>query len=90
MYNFLEKLITVLTASYDYKIQFKARGSPGKARSQEVQITLSNREVRLFPEIQNHFEFFECFQSVQVTLVTSASTEKETRLIWTGLQQKEI
>jgi ribosomal protein L5 len=81
MYNFLEKLITILFQSYDYKIQI---------HKQEIQITLSNREIRLFPEIQNHFEFFECVQSFQVTIITSSSNEKETQLLWAGLHQKEI
>jgi hypothetical protein len=45
--------------------------------------------VRLFPEIQNHFEFFESVQNLQVILVTSALSENETKLLWTGLLQKE-
>lgn len=87
MYNFLEKLISFAAitgpdgTSNDYKIQIQG---------QEVQVTLSNREVRLFPEIQNHFDSFADLQAVQIKLVTSASNEKETRLLWTGLQQKEI
>lgn len=79
MYNFLEKLITIISF-YDYTLQIEAN---------TIQITLGT-QVRLFPEIQNHFEFFESFQNLQVIIVTSALTENETQLLWTGLNQKEI
>ncbi|GJP31899.1 hypothetical protein CLOM_g16381 [Closterium sp. NIES-68] len=79
MYNFLEKLITIISF-YDYTLQIEAN---------TIQITLGT-QVRLFPEIQNHFEFFESFQNLQVIIVTSALTENETQLLWTGLLQKEI
>jgi ribosomal protein L5 len=88
MYNFLEKLISLAALK-----ELQSEGpndSKIQILGQEVQVTLSNREVRLFPEIQNHFEFFECLQAVQIRVVTSASNEEETRLLWTGLQQKEI
>lgn len=82
MYNFLEKLISLLRCAlrphYDEFI-----------KGQEVQLTLSNREVPLFPEIQNHFEP-TALKAIQIKLVTSARNERETRLLWTGLQQKEI
>lgn len=79
MYNFLEKLITIISF-YDYTIQFQTN---------TIKITIDT-QVRLFPEIQNHFEFFESIQNLEVFLVTSALTEKETQLLWTGLNQKEI
>jgi hypothetical protein len=88
MYNFLEKLISF--AALTELQSGRSNDSKIQIQGQEVQVTLSNREVRLFPEIQNHFEFFECLQAVQIKLVTSASNEEETRLLWTGLQQKEI
>jgi hypothetical protein len=79
MYNFLEKFITVI-AFFDYTVQFQVNtiliqvGSP----------------IRLFPEIQNHFGFFENIQNIQVKVVTSALTEKETQLLWAGFIQKEL
>jgi hypothetical protein len=78
MYNFLDKFITAL-AFYDYTIFYQTN---------TIQITVG-AQVRLFPEIQNHFEFFESLQNLQVTIVTSALSEKETQLLWTGLLQKE-
>lgn len=78
MYNFLEKLITAL-AFYDYTIRIQAN---------TIQITLGT-QVRLFPEIQNHFEFFENAQNLQVTIITSALSQNETQLLWTGFSQKE-
>jgi len=81
MYNFLEKLITVLTVSSEYKVLFQ---------EQNIQLFLTNREIRQFPEIQNHFDFFDLLQNIEVTLVTSAKSEKHTFLLWQGLQQKEI
>jgi ribosomal protein L5 len=79
MFNFLEKLITLISF-YDYTIQFQAN---------TIQITIGT-QMRLFPEIQNHFEFFENIQNLNVFIVTTALTEKETQLLWTGLNQKEF
>jgi ribosomal protein L5 len=84
MYNFLEKLISLRLPSFcDSEYNCKIQG-------QEVQLTFSTREVRLFPEIQNHFEFFESLKKIQIKLVTSGKSEKETQLLWSGLKQKEI
>jgi ribosomal protein L5 len=83
-YNFLEKFISLRLATLnDSEYNCKILG-------QEVQLTFSNREVRLFPEIQNHFEFFESLNKIQINLVTSARSEMETRLLWAGLKQNEI
>jgi ribosomal protein L5 len=86
MYNFLEKLLSFLinpkiasTSLNHFKIQIN--GS-------EIQLTLHSRELRLFPEIQNHFELFENFQRTQIKIITSAKNEKDTKLLWEGLEQK--
>ena len=85
MYNFLEKLISLrLSSSTETKSYWKVQGE------NTIQMKLGNRQLRLFPEIQNHFEFFECLQSIQIKLITSAGSKQETLLLWTGLQQKEI
>ena len=75
MYHFLEKLITIL-CFHDYKTQIQAN---------TIQLTLKANLLRLFPEIQHYIELFEAVQNVQVIIFTSARTEKETRLLWTGL-----
>jgi ribosomal protein L5 len=46
--------------------------------------------LRLFPEIQNHFEIFEHIQGFDVTIVTSANTQDETFILWSGFLQKEV
>lgn len=79
MYNWIDKLVTIL-CFHDYTVQIQANA---------IQLTIKSNLLRLFPEIQNHFELFESAQSVQVILVTSAQTEQETRLLWTGIYQKE-
>nr|YP_010736393.1 ribosomal protein L5 [Zygnema circumcarinatum]QKQ14722.1 ribosomal protein L5 [Zygnema circumcarinatum]WEL36366.1 ribosomal protein L5 [Zygnema circumcarinatum] len=80
MYNLIDKLVTLL-CFHDFAIQIQANA---------IQLTIKPILLRLFPEIQNHFELFENAQSVQIILVTSAQTEQETRLLWTGLYQKEV
>jgi len=85
MFNFLDKLFSfsaLSESSNQYKIQI---------RGQEIQVKgRLSAEFHLFPEIQNHFEFFEHFQNLEIKLITSAKSENETRLLWAGLQQKEI
>ena len=77
MYHFLEKLITIL-CFHDYKTQIQAN---------TIQLTLKANLLRLFPEIQHYIELFETVQNVQVIIFTSARTEKETRLLWTGFHK---
>jgi ribosomal protein L5 len=80
MYSFLDKLL-ILLSFYDCTIKFQLNS---------IQLTIDTNLLRLFPEIQNYFEWFENVQTLQVTLITSAKTEIETRLLWTGLLQKEV
>lgn len=80
MYTFCEKLVTIL-CFYDSNVQIQ---------SNMIQLTIGSNLLRLFPEVQNHFELFSSANSVQVIIVTSAKTEQETRLVWTGLNQKEL
>jgi ribosomal protein L5 len=46
--------------------------------------------LRLFPEIQNHFEIFEHIRGFDITIVTSANTQDETFILWSGFLQKEV
>jgi ribosomal protein L5 len=80
LYNFLEKLITII-ACYEFKSQINTKA---------IHLNIGTNLLRLFPEIQNHFEIFESAQSVNVIIVTSAKSAQETRLLWTGLLQKEV
>lgn len=88
MYNFLEKLLTFLI---DPKIVLNSlRHLKIQIHGSEIQFNLRSRELRLFPEIQNHFELFEDLQKAQIKIITSAKNEKDAKLLWEGLEQKEI
>lgn len=43
--------------------------------------------LRLFPEIQNHFEVIDHTQQFDGTIITSAKTEHEAFILWCGLSQ---
>jgi ribosomal protein L5 len=80
MYNFLEKLVTVISF-HNY---------PVKIQKNSIHLTMKMNLLRLFPEIQNHFEIFEHLRGFHVTLVTSAKTQNETSILWSGFLQKEV
>nr|AHG59225.1 ribosomal protein L5 [Andreaea rothii] len=80
MYNFLEKLVTIISF-YDY---------PVKIQKNSIQLSMATSLLRLFPEIQNHFEIFEHIRGFDVTIVTSANTQDETFILWSGFLQKEV
>ncbi len=84
LYIFCDKLMTILS-SHDYT---------ATVQGNTIQLTIDSNMLRLFPEVQNHFELFEgaheSERSVQVIIVTSSHNEQETLLFWTGLNQKQI
>nr|QIA60570.1 ribosomal protein L5 [Odontoschisma grosseverrucosum] len=80
MYNFLEKLVTIISF-YDY---------PVKIRKNSIRLSIATSLLRLFPEIQDHFEIFEHIRGFDVTIVTSANTQDETVILWSGFLQKEV
>ena len=77
MYNFLVTIISF----YDY---------PVKIRKNSIQLSMATSLLRLFPEIQDHFEIFEHIRGFDVTIVTSANTQDETVILWSGFLQKEV
>lgn len=87
MYNFLEKLLSFLIDSRT--VSNSLNHFKIKINASEIQINLHSRELRLFPEIQNHFELFENFQRAQIKIITSAKNEKDAKLLWAGLEQKK-
>ena len=80
MYNFLEKLVTIISF-YDYPVEI---------RKNFIQLSMATSLLRLFPEIQDHFEIFEHIRGFDVTIVTSANTQDETVILWSGFLQKEV
>ena len=88
MYNFLEKCLSFLIDSK--VVSNSSNHFTIQVHGSEIQLNLHNREFHLFPEIQNHFEVFETFQKAQIRIITSAKNENDTKLLWAGLEQKEI
>ena len=80
LYNFLEKLISTI-AFYEFKWQINNKA---------IHFNIGTDLLRLFPEIQEHFAILESAKGVKVIIVTSAKSARETRLLWTGLWQKEF
>lgn len=80
MYNFSEKLVTIISF-YDY---------PVKIQKNPIQSSMATSLLRSFPEIQNHFEIFEHIRGFDVTIVTPANTQDETFISWSGFLQKEV
>nr|YP_008816143.1 ribosomal protein L5 [Roya obtusa]YP_009755731.1 ribosomal protein L5 [Roya anglica]AGZ90383.1 ribosomal protein L5 [Roya obtusa]QIQ22970.1 ribosomal protein L5 [Roya anglica] len=78
MYNFLDKFL-IFTSFHNPKFQIQ---------NNTIQIALNSSLIRLFPEIQNHFEHFECVQNFHISIITSANTENETHLLWAGFFKK--
>jgi len=95
MYNFLEKILSFLLFSKKDKEKIVSNSSnhfrfTRSIHGSEIQLNLHNLE-RIAPEIQNHFELFNGFPfSIQIKVTTSAKNEKDTLLLWEGLEQKEI
>lgn len=79
LYNFIEKLVTVICFQ-DFPIKIKGN---------IIELTIASNILRLFPEIQNHFDLFSV-HNLEIMILTSAKNQEETRLVWTGLFQKEI
>lgn len=80
-YSFLEKLLTVM-AFVEHNVEYEVN---------TIQIRVTGlHPVQLFPEIENHFAYFENVSDFQVKIITSSLREEETKLLWTGLNQKEM
>jgi large subunit ribosomal protein L5 len=78
MYDFLEKLIFVaLPRVRDFR-GLTTRGLDGRGN-----YTLGIREQLIFPEIQ--YDQVERVRGMDVTIVTSADTDEEARVLLTGL-----
>lgn len=83
MYLFLEKFFTILVF-FEFNIEYQTN---------MIQITVKEATpIKWFPEIENHLEYFESFQNMQVRVITTSCRDiSETKLLWTGLaEQKEI
>ncbi|KAL2927206.1 60S ribosomal protein L5 mitochondrial [Bienertia sinuspersici] len=58
-------------------------------RENSIQFSMETEFCEFSPELEDHFEIFEHIRGFNVTIVTSANTQDETSLSWSGFLQKE-
>jgi len=79
MSNFLVRILTVMSM-FD---------SPVVLRENSIQFSMETEFCEFSPELEDHFEIFEHIRGFNVTIVTSANTQDETLLLWSGFLQKD-
>lgn len=63
--------------------------SPLEIRERSIQFSMETEFCEFSPELEDHFEIFEHIRGFNVTIVTSANTQDETLLLWSGFLQKD-
>lgn len=58
-------------------------------RENSIQFSMETEFCEFSPELEDHFEIFEHIRRFNVTIVTSANTQDETLLLWSGFLQKD-
>lgn len=79
MSNFLVRISTVMSLL----------DSPVEIRENSIQFSMETEFCEFSPELEDHFEIFEHIRGFNVTIVTSANTQDETLLPWSGFLQKD-
>ena len=79
MFNFLVRISTVMSLL----------DSPVEIRENSIQFSMETEFCEFSPELEDHFEIFEHIRGFNVTIVTSANTQDETLLLWSGFLQKD-
>nr|YP_008802488.1 ribosomal protein subunit L5 [Asclepias syriaca]AGZ63023.1 ribosomal protein subunit L5 [Asclepias syriaca] len=79
MSNFLVRISTVMSLL----------DSPVEIRENSIQFSMETEFCEFSPELEDHFEIFEHIRGFNVTIVTSANTQDETLLLWSGFLQKD-
>nr|AKI85121.1 ribosomal protein L5 [California macrophylla] len=80
MTNFLLRLLTVMSMS-EYKV---------KIRENMIHFWMDKEFCEFTPELEDHLEIFEHVRGgFNVSIVTTAETKEETKLLWSGLLQKD-
>nr|YP_010170248.1 ribosomal protein L5 [Agrostemma githago]QRZ60083.1 ribosomal protein L5 [Agrostemma githago] len=54
-----------------------------------IKFSMETEFCEFSPELEDHFEIFEHIRGFNVTIVTSANTQDETLLSWSGFLQKD-
>jgi len=62
---------------------------PVEIREKSIQFLMEMEFCEFSPELEDHFEIFEHIRGFNVTIVTSANTQDETLLLWSGFFQKD-
>lgn len=79
MSNFLVRILTVMSL-LDSRVEI---------RENSIQFSMETEFCEFSPELEDHFEIFEHIRRFNVTIVTSANTQDETLLLWSGFLQKD-
>lgn len=79
MSNFLVRILIVMSLL----------DSPVEIRENSIQFSMETEFCEFSPELEDHFEIFEHIRGFNVTIVTSANTQDETLLLWSGFFQKD-
>jgi len=79
MSHFLVRILTVMSLL----------DSPVEIRENSIKFFMETEFCEFSPELEDHFEIFEHIRGFNVTIVTSANTQDETLLLWSGFLQKD-
>lgn len=79
MFHFLVRISTVMSL-LDSLVEI---------RENSIQFSMETEFCEFSPELEDHFEIFEHIRGFNVTIVTSANTQDETLLLWSGFLQKD-
>nr|UPH84030.1 ribosomal protein L5 [Garcinia mangostana] len=79
MSNFSVRLSTVMSLL----------DSPVEIRENSIQFSMETEFFEFSPELEDHFEILEHIRGFNVTIVTSANTQDETLVLWSGFLQKD-
>lgn len=79
MSHFLVRILTVMSLL----------DSPVEIRENSIQFSMETEFCEFSPELEDHFEILEHIRGFNVTIVTSANTQDETLLLWSGFLQKD-
>ena len=79
MYNFLEKCRTTVLPSirdfpgFKYRGRSRIRDDQGLPRAARRNMNFGIDNLLIFPELVNHFEFFDHIKGMNISIVTSSN-----------------
>nr|YP_009306090.1 ribosomal protein L5 [Corchorus capsularis]AOO95928.1 ribosomal protein L5 [Corchorus capsularis] len=81
--NCLVRILTIMS------LVMSLLDSTFEIRENSIQFSIETEFFELSPELEEHFEVFEHMKEFHVTIGTSANTQDETKLLWSGFLQRE-